>query len=181
MQKSERKFAAGAYRPHHETLERLIDFSRRQPVTVQPDTSIGTALKIMEENRIGSVVVTEPGNGKPVGIFTLRDVLCRIAIPRLDIDRPIETVMTRDPVSVPATLSVPQAAQELARRGLRHLLVTDDDGTLSGVVSRTDIYHWMCDSCATLRRAKTAKTPERRSSQSNPDFFLSPLGNASVT
>lgn len=178
MQEDERRLAAAAYRPHP---LRLIDFARRRPVTVGPDTSIGTALAVMEENRIGSVVVTDTGSRRPVGIFTLRDVLCRIAIPRFDIDRSIESVMTRDPVSVPATLSVPQAAQEMARLDLRHLLITGDDGALAGIVSRTDIYDWMCDSCASLRKAKLSRPREGRSIPSKAGFFGSLSGDAGLS
>lgn len=181
MPKSERRLDAGAYRPHSHTSLRLIDFSRRRPVTVSPATSIGITLRIMEENRIGSVIVTEPGSGKPIGIFTLRDVLCRIAIPRFDIDQPIESVMTRNPASVPSTLSLPQAAQEMVRLDLRHLLVTSDDGALTGIVSRTDIYHWMCDSCASLRRAKPARAGERLPIQSHPSLFAATPSDAGLS
>lgn len=168
---NERQLDTVGYQPHGHKPLRLSDFHRRRPVTVYPDSSIGTALRIMEENRIGSVIVIDPDSGRPLGIFTLRDVLCRIAIPGVDIAQPIAKVMTRNPVSVPGTLSVPQAAQEMARLELRHLLVTGIDGALTGIVSRTDIYHWMCDSCATLRRAKTARAEHCPPVRADAEFF----------
>lgn len=164
MNNKERKTSASGHSAQHGALLRLTDFMQRAPVTVTPDTSIGATLDVMAENRIGSVIVTEAASGRPVGIFTLRDVLCRIAIPQVDVEAPIESVMTRDPIAVPSSLTVAQAAHEMGKLGLRHLLVTGDDGGLAGIVSRTDVYNWMCDSCASIRRekSKSARTVGRR-------------------
>ncbi len=133
---------------------RLSDFLHRKPVTVLPETRIAEALVVMAESRIGSVIVVDPADQRPVGIFTLRDVLCRVTIPGLDQGQPILAVMTTAPVAVRQSVTVSQAAREMARRELRHLLVTDPAGALVGIVSRTDIYQWMCDSCVSIRRAK---------------------------
>jgi CBS domain-containing protein len=136
---------------------RLADFLYKAPVSVLPDTPVGKALEVMADSRIGSVVIVDPEDGSPVGIFTLRDVLCRVAIPAVGLDVPIATLMTADPVAVSQSISVGQAAREMGQSKLRHLLVTDASGALVGIVSRTDIYEWMCDSCAAIRRAKTVQ------------------------
>lgn len=33
----------------------------------------------MSENRVGSIIIVEPVGGRPIGIFTLRDLLHRVA------------------------------------------------------------------------------------------------------
>jgi CBS domain-containing protein len=136
---------------------RLADFLYKVPVSVLPDTPVGQALQVMADSRIGSVVIVAPEDGRPVGIFTLRDVLCRVAIPAVGLELPISALMTLDPLAVSQSITVGQAAREMGRSKLRHLLVTDAAGALAGIVSRTDIYEWMCDSCAAIRRAKAVQ------------------------
>lgn len=127
---------------------------RREPVTVSPYDSIAAALVRMARNQIGSIVVTRPENHVPVGILTLQDVLCRIAIPGVDTARPVSSVMSGDLVSVTAEVTVRKAALLMARNKLRHLLVTDAQGALLGIVSKNDIYDVMCDTCAATRNAR---------------------------
>ena len=157
MPKKDRKSPPGSggcyVRPPHQ----LADFLHKTPVSVLPDTPVGKALEVMADGRIGSVVIVDPLEGRPVGIFTLRDVLCRVAIPAVGLELPIAELMTPDPVAVSQSITVGQAAREMGRRQLRHLLVTDATGALVGIVSRTDIYEWMCDSCAAIRRAKAVQ------------------------
>lgn len=135
---------------------RLVDFLCRKPVSVFTDTSTHDTLVRMAEEQIGSIIVVDRDNGRPVGIFTLRDLMCRVAIPGANQNAPIAMFMTPEPASVPQTITVSQAAREMGRKELRHMLVTDKNGALSGIVSRTDIYQWMCDSCVSIRRAKAA-------------------------
>lgn len=157
MSKKERKNPPGDDSCHASPPSRLADFLHKAPISVLPDTPVGEALAVMAEGRIGSVVIVAPEDGRPLGIFTLRDVLCRVAIPAAGLELPISSLMTPDPLAVSQSITVGQAAREMARSKLRHLLVTDATGALVGIVSRTDIYEWMCDSCAAIRRAKAVK------------------------
>lgn len=117
----------------------LKDLIRRQPVTVSPDASVGEVLHLMHRERIGSVVVMEVASGKPVGIFTERDVLARVALPALPHDAAIAKVMTPGPYSLPGHASVFEAARAMAERRFRHVLVTEE-GRLAGVVSERDLF-----------------------------------------
>jgi acetoin utilization protein AcuB len=51
----------------------------------------------------------------------------------------IRDIMTREPFTVPAEMSVVDARAEMSRRHLRHLLVTGADGLLVGIVTDRDI------------------------------------------
>jgi CBS domain-containing protein len=113
---------------------------RRKPVTVAPEVTIGEALQTMEANRIGSVVVAEAGGTRPVGIFTLQDLLRRVALKNCDLDQPISSVMTTRLVTLRPQATAYQAALSMARRGLRHLLVVDQDDRLAGIVSQNDLF-----------------------------------------
>jgi len=118
----------------------LSAIMRRAPVTVPPEASIGQALKAMEQNRIGSVIVADAESRLPVGIFTLQDLLRRVALKSCDLEQPISAVMTTDLVTLRPQSTAYQAALSMARRGLRHLLVVDQERRLVGIVSQNDLF-----------------------------------------
>ncbi len=112
----------------------------REPVTVTPDTPIRDVLEQMKTLRIGSViVVAADAPGQPVGIFTERDVLDRIALGGIPQDAPIAEAMTPSPFTLPAHAALVDAAQAMARFRFRHVLVMEE-GQLIGVVSERDLF-----------------------------------------
>ena len=113
---------------------------RRQPVSCGPETPIGEVLRQMKERSIGSMVVT--GDGKaPIGIFTLHDVLDRVALAGIDLAAPVREVMTEQLVRLPPQALACEAALAMIRHGIRHVLVThESDGRLRGVVSERDLF-----------------------------------------
>ena len=134
------------------TVRQLIT---RAPITVTPASTIAGAMQVMADRKIGAVIVADDARRAPVGIVTLQDVLLRIALPRTDITRPVSSVMSRDPICIDHGISVHHAALQMARRNLRHLLVTEGDGALLGIISRTDIYDMLCKSCVSIRKARS--------------------------
>jgi len=129
---------AADYQTMYSPLTAII---RRKPVVVPPDASVLESLRIMDEARIGSVVVADPESGRPLGIFTLRDLLKRVALASCDRDQPITSVMSSDKlVSLGGQATAYQAALAMARHRLRHILVVDAAGRLIGVVSQMDLY-----------------------------------------
>lgn len=122
----------------HSQLAALI---RRKPVTAAPETSLRASLQTMSEERIGSIVVVEPESGKPIGIFTLRDLLHRVATKSCDLDQGITSVMSDSGlVLLNWRATVYQAALLMARHDVHHVMVVDAGGRLTGVVSQNDIY-----------------------------------------
>ncbi|MCY7386774.1 MAG: DUF294 nucleotidyltransferase-like domain-containing protein, partial [Burkholderiales bacterium] len=112
----------------------------RKPVTVTPDTPIRDVLKQMKTLRIGSVVVVATdAPGQPVGIFTERDVLDRIALDAIPQDAPIAQAMTPKPFTLPGHATLFDAAQAMARFRFRHVLVMEEE-RLIGVVSERDLF-----------------------------------------
>ena len=119
----------------------LASIIRRKPVVVGPDASVLVALQVMSTARIGSLVITDPGSGKPLGVFTLRDLLTRVALGSWDREQPIRAVMSSQKlVMLGEQATAYQAALTMAKHRLRHLLVVDAAGALLGVVSQNDLY-----------------------------------------
>ena len=139
-----RRRIQGQYTSRVSTMQSLASplksIIRREPVTVTPDTPIRAVLEQMKALRIGSVVVVGADvPGQPVGIFTERDVLDRIALDAIPQDAPIAQAMTPSPFTLPGHAALFDAAQAMARFRFRHVLVMEE-GRLIGVVSERDLF-----------------------------------------
>jgi len=129
--------AAGAS-PLQRPLASLV---RRTPVTVAPEAPLRQALALMNEARIGSIVVCDPGSGKPLGVFTLRDLLVRVALDSCNLDQAVGQVMSRgELVTLRGDDTSYQAGLAMARYGVHRVLVVDAAGRLAGVVSQGDLF-----------------------------------------
>jgi len=116
----------------------LASLVRREPITCAPDTPLRQVLETMQGHGIGSMIAVD-SNRRPVGIFTLHDVLSRIALPRLDLDQPFSAVMTPNPFTLPPNALAHEAALVMAKRGFRHILI-EENGRLKGLVSEKDLF-----------------------------------------
>lgn len=110
---------------------------RREPVTCAPGTPVRQVLETMHELGIGSMVAVE--EGRPVGIFTLHDVLNRVALAQIDLAQPIIGIMSTQLSTLPPQALAYEAALAMAKHGIRHVLVSDN-GKLVGVVSEKDLF-----------------------------------------
>ena len=116
----------------------LSSLARRKPITCTPDTPLRVALETIQEGRISAIVVVE-GEDRPVGVFSVRDLISRVILPGTSLDTAMGEVMTPNPVSLPSTAHAFEAAMLMARHGFRHVLVADG-GRLTGVISEKDLF-----------------------------------------
>ena len=63
------------------------------PISCSPDTPIRTALEKIEAAQRRSIAIID-AEQHPIGILTLRDVMARVTLTRVDIESPIRQVMT---------------------------------------------------------------------------------------
>lgn len=116
----------------------LVRLITRAPVACRAETPLRQALQIMHDERVGSVVITDEAK-RPLGVFTLHDLLSRVALPQTALDSPIAAVMTPDPVALPPLALAYDAALLMARHGFSHVCVVEA-GRLMGVVSEGDLF-----------------------------------------
>lgn len=119
----------------------LRSLPRRAPVAVGDDATLGDGLRLMHAQRTGSVLVLD-GQGGPLGILTLQDLLPRVALarPALDIDTtPITAVMTSPVFSLGSQQTVQEAALAMGRLGIRHIPITEG-GRVVGMISERDLF-----------------------------------------
>lgn len=119
----------------------LLADKGRQVYTTRKSVTVYEAVREMNRKRVGALVVMD--EQRPVGIFTERDVMRRIVDEDRDpaLTRVVE-VMTPDPLTITAELSVDDAMALMTQRRFRHLPVMDQ-GTLIGIVSIGDLMRWV--------------------------------------
>ncbi len=105
-------------------------------MTVEPSESARLAVLRMLEEGVGSVAVCE--SGKLVGIFTERDVLA-LAGEGTDLDAVrVGDVMTREPITVDASVQILDAARLMGERKIRHLPIVEGEHLL-GMIGIRDV------------------------------------------
>jgi CBS domain-containing protein len=101
-------------------------------------TTVREVCRLMAERNVGAAVVVDEDLPGP-GIVTERDILRAVAR-GLDCDTAeVGEVMTFDARTASTSWDLDAAAEEMVRRGFRHLVVVDDDGRLAGIVSMRDV------------------------------------------
>lgn len=110
----------------------------RRPISLGPESTVRDAALLMEQHNIGAILVTE---GKVlVGIFTERDLVCRVVAKTLDpAATALSAVMTKDPDTVGPDTKALDALRKMEDGGYRHLPVTKG-GRVLAVVSRRDFF-----------------------------------------
>lgn len=106
--------------------------------TVQPQSPVSDLIKLLAEQGIGSVVVSESGDDV-AGIASERDVVRGLSEfgPSI-MEQPVSSIMTADVHTCGPGDDLEQLARTMTEHRIRHLPVVVD-GHLSGIVSIGDI------------------------------------------
>jgi CBS domain-containing protein len=120
----------------------VVDLMTTDVIHVSPSTGIKEAARLMFRNRVSGLPVID-GAGKISGIITEADFL-RLEVEREESDEPIpvETVgevMSAGVLTVPADLSLYEAAKIMVIQDVKRLPVVNEDDELLGIISRADI------------------------------------------
>ena len=126
------------------------DLMSSPPAVLAASASLRAASRLMLERGIGSLLVGEPGS-PPLGIVTERDLLRAFACADVDPDvAQVATVMSAPVQSIPADEMLYRALSRMDRLRIRHLYVTDEHGTPTGMVSQRDLLHHRASSADVL-------------------------------
>ncbi|MFN3076929.1 MAG: CBS domain-containing protein [Alphaproteobacteria bacterium] len=109
-----------------------------EPQACVPDTPLRAALRTMGDSEIDTIVVVDEEQ-RPIGIFTLNDLLNRVALADYDLNQPIRGVMTTELGTLPAQARGSEAAMLMASKGYRQVLVVEGD-RLVGLVHERDLF-----------------------------------------
>jgi IMP dehydrogenase len=104
------------------------------PVTLPEDATIGDALRLMKENKIGGIPIVDKKN-KLLGILTNRDL--RFETQR---SKKVHEVMTKENlITAPEGTNLKKAEKILQQYKIEKLPVVRKDGTLAGLITYRDI------------------------------------------
>lgn len=111
--------------------------------TVAPSDTIADAVRVMNEKKIGSVLVVE--GGRLSGIFTERDVLSRVVGAGVDPRTTrVSVVMTAQLETIAPDMTLGDVMGLFTHKRCRHLPVVAD-GELLGLISIGDVSRWLAD------------------------------------
>ncbi len=123
-------------------LRRSLRSLMKPAITVEIDTPIREAIRLMQNKRIGCVLVTS--RGKLLGIFTERDVLKKIVAASFDLrTTPITEVMTTNPHALNDDDTIAYALNFMDLGGYRHIPIVNDQFEPVGLVSIKDIVSYL--------------------------------------
>ncbi len=104
------------------------------PVTLGSEASVGDALGLMRQFKIGGIPIID-SNNRLIGILTNRDLRFETSL-----DRPVREIMTSENlVTAPVGTTLEQAREILQRYKIEKLPVVESDQTLVGLITYKDI------------------------------------------
>lgn len=119
------------------TAEEILKSKKHHMISVGPDTPICEALKLMNEKRIGAILVVK--DNEIVGIWTERDLMQDCLGDGFDAKKDvIGDFMTKDLQSANHDANVYELMDQFLGQRLRHLLIKKD-GKYIGVLSGGDV------------------------------------------
>ncbi|WP_273266312.1 CBS domain-containing protein [Flexistipes sinusarabici] len=119
------------------TVKDILSKKESQVYTVSPEKTVFEALKIMSDEDIGALIVTEGDNVK--GIFSERDYARKVILKgKSSKDLKVSDIMTTDVLFVTPKNTVEECMALMTEKRIRHLPVLENK-KLTGLVSIGDI------------------------------------------
>jgi len=121
------------------SIQQLLDNKTEgnQLHSVNPDTLVYDAIKLMSEVQVGALVVLD--NNKLVGIISERDYTRKIILQnRSSRDTPVHDIMTENVLTVSPDQSMEECMVLMSKNHIRHMPVVEGDRVI-GVVSVMDV------------------------------------------
>lgn len=112
------------------------DIMTKSIITVDVDTTIADSAKMMEDSKVGAILVTE--KNAPVGIVTDRDFAIKVVAHAYNPTTPVRMIMSSPLYSISPDEPVRMIADFMYTRGIRKLPVIDNDKVI-GIVTATDL------------------------------------------
>ena len=120
-----------------ETMTSPLQYGTKKVETADKNTSIAKIVKLMGEERIGSVVVTS--EGKPMGIFTERDLLTNLVARGKTLSTPVGDVASTPLMVADVDVTVCDAANIMSHNRIKRLPLVDENDELQGIITARDL------------------------------------------
>jgi CBS domain-containing protein len=113
------------------------------PWSVERSATVADAVNLMRRENVGCVLVCDAG--RLAGLFTERDLMCRVLAVGKPLSMSIAEVMTPEPVTVLPRDPIRIALRKMKAGGHRHLPVIDDDSRPVGLLSVKRVVRYLVE------------------------------------
>lgn len=115
----------------------LTEMATGEVVTASPEDDVRSALELMEDQQVGSVVIT---NGdEPSGIVTDRMIAMYLKDQEAMDGVSVSDGMTEDLVTIEDEATDFEALQLMSEHGIRRVPVVENGGPLRGIITLDDL------------------------------------------
>jgi len=131
--------------------------------------SIPDAARLMRDQHVGSLVVTDTREGKaiPVGILTDRDIVIEIISKDISLNEvTVGDIMTYTLLKVTEDENIFDIAQRMRARGVRRVPVISRLGELIGIIAADDILELLSEELSLLARITTREAEQEKTKRS---------------
>ena len=120
------------------TVSMILAGKGREVVTIEPNATLGDAVQLLAEKRIGAIV-TLGADRRVVGILSERDIVRALAERGAAVlHEPVSRTMTRKVSTCNESETVVQIMERMTAGKFRHVPVVDQ-GQLIGIISIGDV------------------------------------------
>ena len=123
--------------------ETVATVGYRAPVTIALDATLAEAVRLMQEEQVGCLLVLDGGALR--GIFTERDLLTRVLGKVDGLDTPLGRYMTAAPETARVDEPIHRVLTRMYQGKMRHLPVLDGSGRPVGTTSLKRAVHFLAD------------------------------------
>ena len=119
---------------------RVKDLMKADAKTIHKDATLFTAIKMMRDFNVSSLIIEPETDGDAFGIITRKDVVEAIVMdPARGTSLLVDDVMTKPAITVNSRLSISNCHQMMRMVGVRRLPVVDGS-KLIGILSNANIF-----------------------------------------
>lgn len=129
-------------------------------VAIEHDIPLVQCAKIMHDDQVGSLVVTEVRDGLciPVGILTDRDIAVKVVAFSLDPDIfTARDIMTQPLITARPEEELRPVLTRMRNNGVHRVPVVSEEGSLIGILAVDDIWENLLEEVDSLERILLAK------------------------
>lgn len=112
------------------------DIMTKSVIAVDASISVNEAAKMMEDSKVGSVIVME--NNTPLGIVTDRDFAVKVVAHAYQISTPVKRIMSSPLIAISPDETVWMISDLMYTRNIRKLPVIENEQVV-GIVTATDL------------------------------------------
>ena len=114
------------------------DIMKKSVECLDPQDTVNVAATRMRDANIGFMPICDK-NKKVLGTLTDRDIVIRLVAEKHAPDTPVRTIMTEEVVACRPSDDLEKAEDLMGSNHKSRILCLNDDGTLAGVISLSDV------------------------------------------